>query len=281
MKKSRDLKIIIGVEIVLVLCICIGVAGIVIYAGGPQTILASGNPPARVATATAILANAPSAEPAVTETSTIITLTSEVKGMALEKLSEKTTKFTDYDGGYQVTFPVGWLAVRPGDDEFNAALAKEGAKNALLVDQMTVDKSGYDAEFDRLFSYPLRSDIKKNVIFGFSKTHFDPQDDVPINNRSMGDFVRKVEASNIAPGLHVTASNIVENGNKISFMVVKGRFIRKTSSGDMLPFSVTALFFKPTPSSLTCLTFTILQDFQEQISPDLDAIKDSIKLLEK
>jgi hypothetical protein len=276
MKKSQNLKIILVVEIVLVFCICIGVAGIVIYVGGPQAMLASGNPPAEVSTATAILANTPTAETAATETPSI-TPTPGVKGMALEKQPEKTTRFTDYDGGYEVTFPVGWLSVRPGDDEFSATLAKEGAKNVMLADQMKTDKSGYDAEFDRVFSYPLRPDIKKNVIFGFSKTHFDSKDDVPIDKNSMGDFVRSFEASNTAPGLRVTASNIVENGNGIPFMVVKGRFSRKNNSGDMIPFSVTAWFFKPTQESLVVLTVTIFQDYQEQLSPDLDAIRESIK----
>jgi hypothetical protein len=278
MKKSRNLKIILVVEIFFAFCLCIGVAGIFIYASGPQTMPASGNPPAEAPTATVILTNVPTTEATATETPAI-TPTSETKGMALEKQPEKTIKFTDYDGGYEVTFPVGWLVVRPDDDEFNTALAKEGAKNAMLASQMKMDKSGYDAELDRVFSYPVRPDIKKNVIFGFSKTHFYPKDDVPINNNSMGDFVRKLEASGVAPGLRITASNIEESGNKISFMVVKGRFIKKTDSGDMIPFSVTALFFKPTPSSLALLTFTILQDFQGQISPDLNLIQESIKLL--
>lgn len=278
MKKSQNLKTIIVAEIVLILCILIGFAGIVIYAGMPQITPASENPPAEVPTATAILANTPTAEAAATAT-LAITPTPGMKGMALEKQPEGTTKFTDFDGGYEVIFPVGWLAVRPGDAEFDAALAKEGTKNAMLAEQMNIDKSGYEAEFDRVFSYPLRPDIKKNVIWGFSKTHFDPADDIPLDKNSMGDFVHKLEASNAVQGLRVTAADIAENGNGISFMVVRGRFVRKNSDGDMIPFSVTVLFFKPMPESLVNLNFTILQDYQEQIAPDLDAIRESIKLL--
>jgi hypothetical protein len=283
MKNSQNLKFILVAEIVLVICLCIGIAGIVIYVGGQQNVTASGNPPIEVPTATAILANVPMTEASATEASTNETLAIVpplgAKGMALEKLPEKTTKFTDYDGGYEVIFPVGWLAVRPGDDEFDAVLTKEGAKNALLRDQMNVDKSGYDAKFDRVFSYPLRPDIKKNAIFGFSKVHFDSMDDVTIDKNSLGDFVRSFEASNAVPGLRVTGSNIEENRNRISIMVLKGRFSIKLDNGDLIPFSVTVLCFKPTSGSLVTLTFSILQEYQEQISLDLYAIQESINLL--
>lgn len=277
MKKSQNLKIIIAVEIVLVFCLCVGVAGIFFYANGSQAIPASGNPPAGIPTATAILADAPTAEAAATET-LVVTPTREVKGMALEKQPEKTTRFTDYNGGYEITFPVGWLAVRPGDEEFNTVLATEGAKNAMLADQMKTDISLYDTNRHRVFSYPLRPDIKKDAIFGFSKIGLE-MDDVPINNNSMGVWVRSFEASNTSPGLRVTATKIEKNGNGISFMVVKGRFSLKTESGDLIPFSITSFFFKPTPDSLVSVTITVLQDYQKQLSPDLDAIRESIKLL--
>ena len=296
MKKSQNLKTILVVEIVLVLCLCIGVAGIVIYASGSQDIPVSGNPPAELSTATAIIENIPVTEATITEAAatevattdaataetSIVTPQPEVKGMALEKLPDKTTKFTDYDGGYEVTFPVGWLAARPGDNEFNSVLAKEGAKNTMLADQMNFDKSVYDPTLHRVFSYSLRPDIQKNVIFGFSKIFLYPKDDVPINNNTMGGFVRDLEAStNILPGFRVTSSHIDENRNGISVLVANGRFLRKDESGNLTPFYATALLFKPTPNSTVMLTSTIYQDFQDQISSDLISIQESFKLLEQ
>src|SRR5512141_322014 len=104
MKKSQNLKIIIAVESILVFCLCVGIAGIFFYANGSQAVPASGNPPAEIPTATAILANVSTAEAAATEVPAT-TPTREIRGMALEKLPEKTTRFTDYDGGYEITFP--------------------------------------------------------------------------------------------------------------------------------------------------------------------------------
>jgi hypothetical protein len=259
------------------------VAGAFLYFGGIRPVPVVPNPtvaaPTSVSAASTDVPALPAETPAVTETPSVA-LPPEVKGMALGKQDDGTIKFTDFDGGYEVTFPAGWLVVRPGnEDEFNAALANEGAKNAMLADQMNTDKSGYDAEFDRVYSYPLRPDIQKNVIFGFSKTAFDPSDEVPINNNTMGDWVHKFEATNIIPNLRVTASNLVENGNKITFMVVKGRFSLKNDNSDMVPFVAVVWFFKPTPKSLVSLTFTVLQDYQDQILPDLDVIRESIKVL--
>jgi hypothetical protein len=287
MRKNQNLKIILAIEITLVLCIGIGIVGIIIYAvGGSQVAPASGQPPIEPPTAITVPTtlpvdfptDVPADAPATIETPMDATLP-EVKGMALEKQPDKTMKFIDYDGGYEVTFPAGWLVVRPGDEEeFNAVLTNEGKKNIILAEQMNLDKSHYDAEFHRVYSYPLRPDIEKNTILGFSKLAFDPANDVPINNNTMGSWIHDVETSNAIPGFNITSANIVENASGISVMVVKGRFTRKNNNGDMVPFSVTVLFFKPTSGSIVRLAFTILQDYQKQITPDLDAIRESITL---
>jgi hypothetical protein len=149
----------------------------------------------------------------------------------------------------------------------------------MLRDQMSTDMSGYEAGFDRLYSYPLRPDIQKDVIFGFSKLGWDSDDPKPIDNDSLGDLVRGLETSGTIPGFRVTFSNLIENGNKVSIIVVKGRFSLDDGQGGSTPFTATLLFFKPGSTSTTRVTFTVVQDYDEQISPDIDSITESIKLL--
>lgn len=91
----------------------------------------------------------------------------------LEKLPDGSVKFTHVSGGYEVTFPKGWLTVRPNSEEFKEAYARDAAKNSLLLGQMDYDVSAYEDGFSQLHSYALRPDIEKNFLFGFSTVRWD------------------------------------------------------------------------------------------------------------
>jgi hypothetical protein len=208
-----------------------------------------------------------------------------VPGMAgtnLEKTSDGSTKYKDYDGGFEVVLPVGWLAVRPNTDEFYEVLANEGADNQMLHDQMTVDQAGYEASVDRLYSYPLRPDIQENVIFGFSKLTWDPEDSpVPLDNDAMGELVSLLEGQGGIPGFRASVAQLSTNVNGVSVIEIGGPFVTADGQGEATPFYATLIFFKPTPTSLARMTFTIVRDYQEPISADLKSVIESIKLLEQ
>ncbi|RPI87508.1 MAG: hypothetical protein EHM40_22920, partial [Chloroflexi bacterium] len=91
------------------------------------------------AVATAVVGTS---QAALTQTAAAQPLATEVSVMAsttIEQAQDGTTRYTDYDGGFEISFPVGWLAVRPNSEEFNASLAKAGAANPMLHEQMTAD----------------------------------------------------------------------------------------------------------------------------------------------
>lgn len=266
--KSKNLKILVGVEVaaLVFLCLC-GIAGIIYYAGNLPATPESIQPTAQAVAAEAI------ATPPPTETPVPVLL-----GTKLERLPDGA-KFTDLDGGYEMTIPVGWLAVRPdNNDEINAVLVGEGAKNQMLFDQLTADKAAYEAGKDRLLIYPLRPDIQKNVIFGFSKLAWNSPDTQPIDNALMGRLIRELESSGALPGLRVRDSFISETPNGVSAMVLKGRFGLPDGQGGSIPFIATLVFFKPTPTSVVRITLTFMQDFETQIEPDVNAMIESIRV---
>lgn len=277
MKKNQNLKWVIAAEVAVLFCLCCAAAGILIYTGAPQLLAGLENPSGATAPAP-LSADFLTAQAAATQAAAA-TPTRVVKGSRLENQPDGTTRFSDLDGEYEISFPSGWLVLRPGNEaEVNAALSVDGAQNPMLVERLTTDRAGYQADFDRLLAYPVRADLQPNVIFGFSKVAYDGDDRAPIDNDSMGGWVRNLEASNAMPGFRVTAAAIVKNGNGIDFMQVKGRYSLNNNQGTPVPFSVMVLFFKPNPGGLTRLTITILQDYQEQINPDLEAIRESIRL---
>lgn len=266
--KSKNLKLIVGIEIGLIVCLCLcGIVGLVYYSGNLPAMEAGDQlptQPAAQATAT----------PLPTETPVPVLL-----GTELERLPDGASKFADLDGGFEVNIPAGWLAVRPdNNDEINAALVGEGAKNQMLFDQLVADKAAYKANADRLFVYTIRPDLQENVIFGFSKLVWDGADTQPIDNATMGRLVRDLEASGGLPGLRVRTSIVEENRNGVSMMVIKGRFGFSDGQGGSVPFIATLVFFKPTPTSVVRITLTFMQDFEAQIEPDVNSMLESIRL---
>ncbi len=266
--KNKNLKLVVGIEIGLMVCLCLfGIGGAVYFFGNNATTGTSQQPPSQPVTEAPPL-------PPPTETPIPILL-----GTELERLPDGSSKFTDLDGGYEMDLPAGWLAVRPDHtDEVNAALINEGSNNPMLFEQLALDKGAYETNKDRLFFYPLRSDIQKDVLFGFSKLVWQDPDTQAIDNATMGRLVRELEASGALPGLRVTTSVISENQNKVSVMVIKGRFSLPDGQGGAMPFIATLAFFKPTPTSITRITFTFMQDYETQILPDVNLMIESIRL---
>lgn len=219
---------------------------------------------------------------AQTQTATVPILATEtpagMRGTAIEQAQDGTTQYTDYDGGFEIVFPAGWLAVRPNSEEFNASLANEAAVNSMLNDQMAADQAGYES-FDRLYSYVLRPDIQKDVLFGFSKLTWDSDDTLPIDNNTMGELVKELEAPGGIPGFRADVVQLRED-TAVKMIEVGGRWAMSDGQGGAIPFYSTVIFFKPSPNSLVRLTFTYLQDHEAQISTDVKSIIASIRIVE-
>jgi hypothetical protein len=231
-----------------------------------------------VATANAAATQTAVAGPLATETPAEVSVP-KLTGITLEQLKDGSTKYTDQDAGFEVTFPAGWLALRPNSEEFNASLANAGAHNSVLHEQMTSDQAGYNASIDRVYSYILRPDIEKNFLFGFSKLAWDSKDATRLDNATLGEMVQSLEASQEIPGFRADTAQVRENGNAVMTIEIGGRFALSDGQGGTVPFYGTVVFFKPTPSSLARLTITYLLDYKAKISTEVKSIIESIKVV--
>jgi hypothetical protein len=198
---------------------------------------------------------------------------------ALEELSGGATKFTHVSGGYEVTFPAGWLAARPDSEEFDRAYKQDAPKNEMLLDQMNFDLASYERGVDQLFSYPLRPDIERNFAFGFSKLKWIQGDPVPITDSSMGQAVRQWESSGEIPGFRADTAQIYQNGNHVELIEIGGPFSLSDSQGGIVPFYSTIVYFKPDGNSTVRISFHYLKDFKLALSGDVAYVINSIKLL--
>jgi hypothetical protein len=229
---------------------------------------------------TAIISTAQAAlDATLTAESVAVQATPGMTGTNLEKFEDGTAKYTDYDAGFEITYPAGWLTLRPNSDEFTAALSNEGVVNTMLHDQMTADQAG-NSEFDRLYSYILRPDLQENVLFGFSSLKWDSDDPVSIDTVTMGKFVDKLESPPFVPGFRADVVQLHEDG-ATKIIEVGGPWSLSDGQGGTVPFYSTVLFFKPTPDSASRLIVTYLRDYRDQISPDVNSIMNSIRPLQQ
>jgi hypothetical protein len=204
-----------------------------------------------------------------------------VNETSIEKLPDGSVKFTHISGGYEVVYPVGWLVLRPDSEEFTTALAKDAAKNSMLQDQMNMDMSTYEAGYDQLYSYALRPDLEKNVIFGFSKVGWQANETHPMNENSMGELVREIESSGAIPGFRLDTAQIYENSNLIKMIEIGGQFTISDGQDGIIPFYTTVVYFKPVSDTLVRLSFTYIKDFKLDIQGDVTLVVNSVKLLEQ
>lgn len=196
-------------------------------------------------------------------------------GSLIEQLADGNTRYTDYDAGFELTFPAGWLAVRPNSEEFNAALVGEGAVNSMLHDQMAADLN--DSADARLLAYILHPEIKPHVIFGFSATRWTPNDSKMLDNASMGELVRGLETQNELPGFRVDVAQIHDDGST-RVIEVGGRWTLNDGTSDPVPFFSVFYFFKPSQDSLVRLAITFHQDYRDEFAADLKIIRESIRV---
>jgi hypothetical protein len=219
------------------------------------------------------------AQAAANQTAAVQPTGTGLTGTTIEQLEDGTTRYSDYDGGFEMVFPAGWLAVRPNSEEFNTALTHEAKGNKALHDQMTADQAGYDAEFDRLYAYILRPDLKKGALFGFSKLTWDSQDTLSIDSVSMGNLVRDLESPSGIPNFRADTAQLHQDGT-VPLMEIGGPFTMTASDGGAVALYTTIVFFKPSSSSTARITFTFVQDHHTEVYTDVSSVLASIRIIE-
>ena len=197
------------------------------------------------------------------------------------KQPDGTTIYSDYDAGFKMTLPAGWIGVRPGNQEFNDALDNEAANNQALKDRMTLDQQGYEPVKDRYYFYAIKPDVVENDMLAYAKLTWSPGDPKQLDQNTLGELVQELEMSPEMPGLRVVSSNIVMNGNNVPVIVIGANWTYDDGSGNLIPLYINILFFKPTDNSTVRVVMTSTKEHRDVIGPDVDAMVQSIKLAGK
>jgi hypothetical protein len=131
----------------------------------------------------------------------------------------------------------------------------------------------------RLLAYPLRPDIERNSLFGFARLALDQNDPQPLDQFALSNLVTGLESSGAMPGYRIVVAQVSTTSSGLALIELSGPYALDDGQGGKIPFYTWFYFFKPGPNATARLSFTILQDYQEDISPDLLAVIDSIRPL--
>jgi hypothetical protein len=265
----KNLKLILGIEVGLIAVLCIVVAGLFFFfTGKPAT-------PNLPPTANPALVPTQTPEP---PTATPLPDAPGMSGTQIEALPDGMTRFTDYDAGYEITFPVGWLVVRPGSQEFQDALANEAAKNPDLKNALE-SALEFDPNLQRVLAYDTKPGSMATGVLGYIVVRWEVSDTLSIDEE-LYRGIPQIEADPQyqGKGIRVVASNKGETANKIPVGRVGMRWNMKNDLGEMVQIYMPITFFQA-QKSMVFLTLTTPNDLRPEVEPDFTAIVDTIKLL--
>jgi hypothetical protein len=92
-----------------------------------------------------------------TEQANPATATPPPTGVLKEAQSDGTTFFTDYDGGYRITFPDGWTVVTPDEGDISEVLSSVPEQEENISKLIEAAKSADANNMIRVFGFNLKA----------------------------------------------------------------------------------------------------------------------------
>lgn len=221
----------------------------------------------QTATANAATAQAPQPTPAPNL---------PTEGTALQKLDNGLTYYADYEAGYELLAPAGWLTLRTGSEEFAAAQANEASQDEALA-RMLETMAARDAEAYRLVAADLNDNVKGSYMLPNLIASWDPEDAITLKD-GMPVAINQIESSGDFPSARVSLANIITNPNNTEVLVLGFTWYIKNDAGDKSPIYTKMCVFKVKQGTVV-LTMMGAADARAVLDPDFDIFINSIKLL--
>ncbi len=215
----------------------------------------------------------PTQTPTPTET---VTPTPRIstEGTSLSKQSDGTYNFIDYQGGYSIVVPAGWLAIRPNEEEYiNAWMLPEASD--LNIQRLLTQWQKDDPKVYRLYGLDTSPEhLQAGIPTDFSVTW--TRDNPSTIEQYLSDAKKLLpqtflEAKITYAGMGTTSSQIpmgtVEASSKLTLI-----------SGEVLSlYQKQAVFHGKT--GLLVFTFTTVSSLKDTTAPSFDSMVDGIKML--
>lgn len=224
----------------------------------------------------------PTVTPSPTSTPTqtpTLTPTPLPTGSSMEDQADGSKLFTDYDNQFQVNLPKGWVILPLSSADLADILESAAKENPELKETAKALKN-LDPDVIRVMAFNKNSKYNVN---GFSTNLIVTATKDKVMTTMPMDFVLGYLEEYITQqgGQQVsTKSGVTTNANDVEIGTFEYIQTAPTAIGTKVPVQIKAIVFRAGDKLIT-VQLTTPKQFAEELSPVMDQIKDSIKLIEK
>ena len=218
----------------------------------------------------------PSATPTATQTQTP-SPTPVPTGVEIKEQTDGTTLFTDYDNHFQIALPSGWFVLPLSSDDINKMMDNMAKKNPDLKDTADAFKQ-LDPDVIRIIAVPEETKyIQKG--FATNLTVMALKDKL-LSSMPVAFVTGALESQLETNGAKVIHGDevVITNANGVEIGIIEFKQTAQTATGAKVAAQARLLVFQ-VKDALINIQLTMPQQFTGELSPLLDAVADSIKIL--
>lgn len=226
---------------------------------------------ASVVTSTSLPASTETAAPASTATSTPRVST---EGTSLQKQSDGSYIFTDYQGGYTVNIPPGWLVVRINEPEYINAWALPQASDPKVQSFLTLFQS-QDASYYRALGVDIIPEHMSVKALPYFDIEWDRNTTATLQQEvdNLKKFVPKTLSA-----YKVTYADIGTTSSQIPMGIIESNWRSSSTSGQTRTVYQKQIVFK-LKTGILAFVLSAEQMIKDSLFANLDLMTDQIKML--
>jgi hypothetical protein len=199
----------------------------------------------------------------------------DTSGSALTEMEDGSTLFSDFNAGYEVNVPAGWLAVRINQQEYlDAWLLSEFSNPAMQRSLSSIEKLNPNEL--RLYAVDLQADHARTGFVTNINFIWYEQDDMSLEDDT--DLLAVSAAlPDALPGLELLTTELSTNANGLPIGINTSRTPATTLDGVNIVIFQKQVFIKVRAGTLT-ITLSTTEELKDTILPAFDAMIEFIKV---
>jgi len=196
-------------------------------------------------------------------------------GSLLTKQEDGTTLFIDQRGGYQLSVPAGWLAVRINEQEYLDAWSLAEAADPAVQRSLTGIQNLDPNQF-RLFAYDTQDGHIQGGFVTNINIIWDQSNDISLDETGLDTAVDSLVQT--VPGVEITSAQITVTSSGIPIGVVTSNWPSQTTvDGATISITQKQVYLSAGTGSLV-ITFSTTVELKETTLPAFDSMIETIRL---
>ena len=195
-------------------------------------------------------------------------------GKLKQEQSDGTTLFTDYDSGYQITFPQGWTVIIPEKDDISKALNDLPEQGQNISNLIESAKKADTNNMIRVFGFNLKAQqgvYTPNVNISYDTNPL-------LKTTPLKDVLDATVAYYPSMGIQVISSEIVQTSSGMETGVIQTEWSMNVANNQQVNLHQKQVFFK-SGDGVAIVTFSTVKNATVDLTDDVNKLIESIQLL--